>query len=115
MLRALHAMIRRTSFVGALLLTLAFLAPAAESHACPDEPPVAGLTAFVDSGADDGEGCPDCGPACAQGCCHASHTAVAPDAPRPRPVAATPYRVAWSDVEGRPLDRPSGPERPPRA
>ncbi|RZJ01194.1 MAG: hypothetical protein EON90_04500 [Brevundimonas sp.] len=114
MLKPLRDMIRRIGFVGGVLLTLAFAMPALASHACASElsPPVAETTASV---AADGETqCPDCGPACANGCCHAPHAATpAAVGVEPRgPVFAAPG--AWVHVTGRPLDAPAGPERPPR-
>ena len=114
MLKPLRDMISRIGFVGGVLLTLAFAMPALASHACASElsPPVAETTASV---AGDGEGqCPDCGPACANGCCHAPHVATPAElgVASERVVFATP--VAWAHVNGRPLDAPAGPERPPR-
>ncbi|MFJ6023662.1 hypothetical protein ACIQC9_03580 [Brevundimonas sp. NPDC092305] len=114
MLKAVRDMIRRLGFVGGVLLTLAFAAPAFAAHVCADElsPPVA--EAAVDAPASPDQPCPDCGPACANGCCHAPHSATAPEtlvAPKP-PLFATP--VHWVDVLGHALDAPAGPDRPPR-
>jgi hypothetical protein len=114
MLKLLRDMIRRMGFVGGVLLTLAFAAPALATHACASElsPPVAETTAGAST---DGEAqCPDCGPACANGCCHAPHAATpVDDGIEPKgPVFAAP--VAWTHVTGRLLDAPAGPERPPR-
>lgn len=101
-------------FVGALLLTLIFAAPAFESHACADEAPAITAQLVVDTAPVDDLQCPDCGPACANGCCHASHAAV-PAEPHPHQRAVSfSHPVAWSDTGGGPLSRPSGPERPPR-
>lgn len=112
MLQAIRDIIRRAGFVGALVLTMVFALPAFEAHACADELPSATASASADLPAND---CPDCGPACANGCCHAPHSAttpeplVAPDAP----AFAAPS--VWSHVTGDPLGRPRGPDRPPRA
>jgi len=113
MLKTLREMIRRTGFVGGLLLTLAFALPTFESHACAGEPIAA---VWVEAGApgDADRQCPDCGPACANGCCHAPHAATSPDSlvsPKAPVFAAS---VVWSHVTGRPLDSPAGPDRPPR-
>lgn len=114
MLKSLRDMIRRIGFVGGVLLTLAFAMPALASHACASElsSPVAGAT--VGAASDGDAQCPDCGPACANGCCHAPHVATPADlGVEPESVAfAAP--VAWAHVTGRPLDAPAGPERPPR-
>lgn len=114
MLKSLRDMIRRIGFVGGVLLTLVFAAPALASPACASElsPPVMETTAKAAT--DIESQCPDCGPACANGCCHAPHVATpAGDGVEPKgPVFAAP--VAWTHVTGRPLDAPAGPERPPR-
>jgi len=116
MLRFLREMIARMGLAGAVVLCLAFAAPAFAAHACIDEDCApAGQTAF-EVGPDNGESCPDCGPACANGCCHAQHAATAPDlaAPSPtRPVART--AELWVHEAAPPLARPAGPDRPPRA
>ncbi|MBU1386134.1 MAG: hypothetical protein KKG14_12500 [Alphaproteobacteria bacterium] len=114
MLKSLRDMIRRIGFVGGVLLTLAFALPALASHACASElsPPVAETIASTDL---DGEAqCPDCGPACVSGCCHAPHAATPADVGvEPKgPVFAAP--VGWVHATGRLLHAPAGPERPPR-
>ncbi|WP_421729669.1 hypothetical protein [Brevundimonas sp.] len=107
-------LLRRMGFVGALLLTLVFAAPAFESHACAEEAAAVTAQVFVDAAPVDDVQCPDCGPACANGCCHASHAAV-PAEPHPHQRAVRfSHPVAWSDTGGAPLSRPAGPERPPR-
>jgi hypothetical protein len=108
-------MIRRLGFVSSLLLTLAFAAPAFESHACPDETPPAGVQVVSDGATENGAQCPDCGPACANGCCHAPHSAVSPENQTPRTVCAFGSALVWSDATCLPLDRPAGPDRPPRS
>ena len=114
MLKPVRHMIKRIGFVGGVLLTLAFAAPALASHACASEltPPSAEMG--VNAPADGEAQCPDCGPACANGCCHAPHVATPADAvvEAKGPVFAAPS--AWAHVTGRPLDSPAGPDRPPR-
>lgn len=111
-MKTLREIVRRTGFVSALLLTLVFAMPAFESHACSDEQPQSVAVAVADGAPDDA--CSDCGPACANGCCHAPHAATpaamtgeaaTPAFAQPRPATQTP---------GVRLDRPDGPERPPR-
>lgn len=114
MLKAARNLVRRMGFVGGLLLTLAFAAPAFESHACAGElsPPAAEASASTPGDRD--VQCPDCGPACANGCCHAPHAATPPDSlvSPSTPVFGAP--AAWNHVTGHPLDSPAGPDRPPR-
>lgn len=112
MLKVARDMIRRMGFVGGLLLTLAFALPAFESHACAQEPSRPGVTAAAPAGQD--AACPDCGPACANGCCHASHAATAPDSLVASGTAVFAAPTGWAHMTGRPLDSPGGPERPPR-
>ncbi|HEV2081589.1 MAG TPA: hypothetical protein VGR32_03945 [Brevundimonas sp.] len=103
----------RLSLVLLALATLLFAAPAFESHACAIPDGDVSVGAMVDDGG--ATGCPDCGPACAGGCCHASHPALPSSAP---PAATTPrfaMAVAWADVAAPPALRPSGPDRPPRS
>lgn len=114
MLRAARILIRRLGYVSVVLLTLVFAAPAFESHACADESPLsASQVAEASGGADDVQ-CPDCGPACANGCCHLTHSAIAPDVATPRAVSVFVRPAAWVHVAGGPLDRPAGPDRPPQ-
>ena len=112
MLRTLRKTVRRFGFVSILLLTLVFAMPAFESHACEAEAPASAQVAEAASGGD--VQCPDCGPACANGCCHAPHSAVSDDVATPRFVALFGQPQAWSDSVASPLGRPDGPERPPR-
>lgn len=114
MLKAMRDMIRRMGFVGAVLLTMAFAMPAFESHACAEElsPPTAEATMGVAH--DAGQACPDCGPACANGCCHAPHVATAPELSGVPATPAFSGVTHWRHVSGAPLDRPGGPDRPPR-
>lgn len=114
MLRAVRTLIRRLSYVSVLLLTLAFAAPAFESHACADESPASGTQIVEASGGAGDTQCPDCGPACANGCCHLTHSAIAPDVAMPRGVSVFVRSAAWAHVAGGPLDRPAGPDRPPQ-
>ena len=112
MLKSLREMVRRLGFVSTLLLTLAFAMPAFESHACETEASTS--VEIVDAGAGEDAQCPDCGPACADGCCHAPHSAVSNDMATPRFVAVFGQPQAWSDSVASSLGRPDGPERPPR-
>lgn len=107
-------MIRRIGFVGGMLLTLTFAMPALASHACGSElsPPIADTTAGAS--ADGKAQCPDCGPACANGCCHAPHVATPIDHGVESEGVVFAAPVAWVHVTGWPLDAPAGPERPPR-
>jgi len=107
-------MIRRMGFVSGLLLALVFAAPAFESHACPDEASFAGAQAVADVATGDDAQCPDCGPACANGCCHAPHPAVQTEVATPRLPTVFSLPLAWADAPGRALDSPAGPDRPPR-
>ena len=114
MFKAMRGMIRRLGFVGGLVLALVFAMPAFEAHACAEElsPPSAEASATLP--VDGGLACLDCGPACANGCCHAPHAGNA--APTDGVLRTTQrYSVprAWSHVSGGPLDRPAGPDRPP--
>lgn len=113
MLKPLRDMVRRFGFVSTVLLTLLFAVPAFESHACAAEAPTSAQVVVAMSG-DDGQ-CPDCGPACANGCCHAPHSAVSNDVATPRFITVFGQPEAWSDSVASPLGRPAGPERPPRA
>lgn len=116
MLRVLREMIARMGLAGALVLSLAFAAPAFAIEICIDaDCAPTGQMAF-EVAPDNGEACPDCGPACANGCCHAQHAATAPDlsAPTPtRPMTRT--AELWVHEAAPPLARPAGPDRPPRA
>jgi len=114
MLQPMWNMIRRVGFVGGMLLALAFAAPALASHACAsDLAPSWGQTTASTLAHGEAQ-CPDCGPACANGCCHAPHVATPPNAviESKGPQFAAP--VAWAHMTGRPLDSPAGPDRPPR-
>jgi hypothetical protein len=110
--KPLREMVRRFGFVSTLLLTLVFAMPAFETHACETEAPT--RVEIVDARAGEDTQCPDCGPACANGCCHAPHSAVSNDMATPRFIAVFGQPRAWSDSVASPLGRPDGPERPPR-
>lgn len=129
MLTRLPGLLRRVDLICALLLSLAFAAPAAAAHLCAAEmgggevaaaqaAAAQGLTApsLSAQSADDGcASCPDCGPACASGCCHAAHAAMAS---QPGPAVCTPRferASGWSHAVQAPANRPAGPDRPPRA
>ncbi|PZT99918.1 MAG: hypothetical protein DI624_04410 [Brevundimonas sp.] len=98
-----------------LLLLLAVFSPAVSAHACVDET-CAYVAAGVQAVPDDAQGgCPDCGPACANGCCHAPHPAALPGPAfmdQPTPPA---LRLSWSHSPERPPLDPAGLRRPPRA
>jgi len=114
MLGSLRDMIRLIGFVGGILLTLSLAMPAFASHVCASElaPPVAETIAMADDG---GEAqCPDCGLACANGCCHVSHTATPVDVAAETKGLTFAPPVVWGHQVGCALDAPSGPERPPR-
>lgn len=116
MLRFLRKMIARMGLAGALVLSLAFAAPAFAAEVCIDADCVASTPAAFDTAPADGDPCPDCGPACANGCCHAQHAATAPEVPAP--ASALPVvRAAelWAHEATPPLARPGGPDRPPQA
>ncbi|WP_143275686.1 hypothetical protein [Brevundimonas sp. SH203] len=114
MLKPLREIVGRFGFVGTLLLALAFTVPAFESHACVAEASSRVEVVDATSGGADVQ-CPDCGPACANGCCHAPHSAMSNDMSAPRFVAVFGHPSVWSDTVASPLGRPDGPERPPRA
>lgn len=108
------ANLRRLRLACLMLLTLAALAPALEAHACVDAD--CAPAALVFEAADDGERpCADCGPACANGCCHAPHVATPLDLQRVPDMPAYASMPAWSDSVAPPLAEASGPRRPPRA
>lgn len=113
MLKAVRDMARRLSFVSGLVLVLIFAASAFESHACAAETLAATDGIVAVAALDHGESCPDCGPACAGVCCHAPHTAIAPDlsASGTHDVERPTF---WSYQEALTAVRPSGPDRPPR-
>lgn len=115
MLRFLRQMMDRMGVAGAVVMALAFATPAFASHACIDEGCIAGDTAAFEQPADADDGCPDCGPACANGCCHAPHPATTAEVGQPsQPIQAAAAAV-WTHVSQPPLVRPTGPDRPPRA
>lgn len=115
MRRFVNRMIRGMGPICALLLVLSFAAPAFASHVCADSEACAQTELTVVQAASDADpACPDCGPACANGCCHAPHAAtppaiVAPDVPR-----AIARAEAWLEATASPPVRLAGPDRPPR-
>jgi len=116
MLRLLRQLMSRMGLTGAVVLALAFTTPAFASHACATEACAPAGRTSLDAPAEAGEPCPDCGPACANGCCHAQHAATAPDlsAPTALPQVARTAEL-WVHEAAPPLARPAGPDRPPRA
>ena len=105
--------LRRLRLACLLLLTLAALAPALEAHACVD-PDCAPTVLAFEAAADGERPCADCGPACANGCCHAPHVATTPDFPAIQSLPAYASAPAWSDAVAPPPADTSGPRRPPR-
>ena len=112
--KTVRDLLRRMGFVGALLLTLVFAAPAFESHACADEAPAIAAQLVVDTAPVDDLQCPDCGPACANGCCHAQHAATASELTAPSSPVFVARAEVWLHEAAPPLARPAGPDRPPR-
>lgn len=112
MLKSLREMVRRLGFVSILLLALTFAMPAFESHACAAEAPDSPQFVETVGGAD--IRCPDCGPACANGCCHAPHSSLSNDMTAAPFIAVFGQPQAWSDSIVSPLGRPDDPDRPPR-
>ena len=115
MLRFLREMIARMGVAGALVLSLAFTAPAFAAEVCIDADCIASTRTAFEAAPDGGEPCPDCGPACANGCCHAQHAATAAEVST-RSSAPRIARTAelWVHEAAPPLARPAGPDRPPR-
>lgn len=113
MLKALGTLDRRLALLMGLFVVLAFAMPAFEAHACPAETTPA-FTATAALG-DEAPACPDCGPACANGCCHAAHAAF-PAEPAPVKTTLRPERAEpWVNVTRAPSIPHGGPERPPRS
>jgi hypothetical protein len=114
MLKALRTLDRRLVPLLGLVLTLVFALPAFETHACTVEPSAPAATGAITAAGDSASQCQDCGPACANGCCHAAHPAIAPDAPVAKTIRPTHDAEPWIDAAQAPLIQPSGPDRPPR-
>jgi hypothetical protein len=117
MLDRVFRTVSRLRIFSLVLLTMAFAVPAFESHACAAQ--AVDVTAASEqfstqTGADPCEGCPDCGPACAGGCCHAPHPGMAADVMDRQTLVTFQRPSTWAHVLRAPMDRPSGPERPPR-
>lgn len=115
MLRLMRQMMSRMGLTGAVVLALAFATPGFAAHACASEACAPAGRTLIAASADADDACPDCGPACANGCCHAQHAATAPELSAPM----SPIRIAraevWVHEAAPPLARPAGPDRPPRA
>jgi hypothetical protein len=114
MLRFLRKMIARMGLAGAVVLALAVVTPAFASHACINEACAPAGQAAVETPADADDSCPDCGPACANGCCHAPHAATAPELSAPSSPPQIARAEVWVHEAAPPLARPAGPDRPPR-
>jgi hypothetical protein len=99
-----------------LMLVVVFAVPAFASHACAS--PVSDISisaeASISDPVDDCAGCPDCGPACAGGCCHAPHSGMTVDLMVQQNAITFERTSSWAHVVRAPMTRPSGPERPPR-
>ena len=117
MLKAVRGAIGSFQIFSILLLAMVFTAPAFESHACPApqvEAAVSAEAAPSSVSADERSGCPECGPTCAGGCCHAPHPGMTADlAPYRSPVAFD-RESPWPQSLSVPAGRPTGPERPPQ-
>ena len=116
MLKSMRGAIGNFQIFSILLLAMVFTAPAFESHACPAQVEAAVSAEAAPSTvlADERSGCPECGPACAGGCCHAPHPGMTADlTPDRSPVAFT-READWAHVLLVPTGRPTGPERPPK-
>lgn len=113
MARAIFIAFGRLSLVGVLLVALASMALPAVAQACAPEP----AAVSVDQPADpcDQDGCIDCGPACAHGCCHAAHVALAAMAPGPVERLSIRAPVQAPRQIGARLNGSSLLDRPPRA
>lgn len=113
MLCALRKLDRRLGLLMGLFVVLAFAMPAFEAHACPAEAvPVVAVADAVEDGA---PACPDCGPSCANGCCHTAHVAVQTESTPTKAVLRIDSAAPWGNAAPSPSRLPSGPERPPRA
>lgn len=118
MLKTLASMVARFRLFSLVLLAAAFVAPAYEGHACAAEglgAAVVFAAASASPASDDGcAGCPDCGPACASGCCHAPHSGVTPSLMNHRFADVFAAPAAWRHVTRAPMHSPPGPDHPPR-
>lgn len=115
MLRFLRKMIARLGLAGAVVLALAVAAPAFAAHACINESCAPSGQTSVQAPADADDACPDCGPACANGCCHAPHVSTPVTMAPPLCAPHVARSQIWLDQTALPLIRPAGPDRPPRA
>ena len=106
-------MMGRMGLAGAVVLALAFATPAFASHTCSDGS-CAPANQSADAPSDTDDACPDCGPACANGCCHAPHPATTPEIGQPSAPVQTATSAVWTHAAQPPLVRPTGPDRPPR-
>ena len=108
-------MIRRLGLACTVLLALAFAAPSFASHVCADSGPCAAEAQFAAEPASDADpACPDCGPACANGCCHTPHPATAPTLAEIAAPTLGVKPIGPGLATAPPSLRPSGPDRPPR-
>lgn len=106
----------RLRVLGVMLLALAFVLPAMSSHACAPAP--SDVVQITDAGQTEpnDDPCQDCGPACANGHCHAPHPAIVGDGlAMMQPAATFAMPLSWSHSPLLAPSPPDGPERPPRA
>ena len=116
MVKSLAKAISRFEVIAIILLAVAFCVPAFDSHACAAPTTDMSVAAGVQSVDAVGNcaSCPDCGPSCAGGCCHAPHPGMAAETAGQRGLFTFERPSTWSHVVRAPMTRPSGPERPPR-
>lgn len=114
MLKVARDMIKRLGFVGGLVLALLFAAPVVEAHACAAEPVLIADGLFLVETGDHGDSCPDCGPACANMCCHAPHLAIANALPQDS-AHDVEHPAHWTHQNALATAPPSGPDQPPRS
>ena len=106
---------RRLGLACILLLALAFAAPSFASHVCAESEACApNAQVVVDAVSDADPACEDCGPACANGCCHAPHPATAPTLAEVAAPTLGVKPIGPGLATAPPSLRPTGPERPPR-
>lgn len=106
------SLILRVLVLVATLMAIIAVNSAMAADACAAAP--ATETEQAMESAEPWEDCPDCGPTCETGCCHALHTLALvgeqPDLSRPSHEATR----TWPSPHRWPLPQPSGPDRPPR-
>ncbi|RZJ18207.1 MAG: hypothetical protein EON91_06545, partial [Brevundimonas sp.] len=115
MLRFLDRIIGRLGLGCAIVLAMTFAAPAFASHICADSvtysPNAVDVVEAVETPVDMDDACPDCGPACADGCCHAPHAATASILDTPSSHTSLVRIGGWLRQTAPPMIRPAGPHR----